>query len=256
MATAIEQENNGGATMLALPGQVQDTDSGAISPFASTRNFESAQRAAKALGSSTLVPKEYQGNIANCLVAMELANRTGASVLLVMQNLHVIQGRPSWSASFLVGSVNTCGRFTPIRYEISGTNPHDKTYGVRAFATDKATGEVLEGEWITWKMVDAEGWSKKPGSKWLTMPGQMFRYRAAAFWTRVYAPEISLGMHTMEEHEDIGGTYEPRTAGARDLNAALKVAQPAAIPAETNGKDQPLAPDNSPIDDSDQTSAL
>jgi hypothetical protein len=171
MATAIEQEQNGGATMLALPGQVQDTDSGAISPFASTRNFESAQRAAKALGSSTLVPKEYQGNIANCLVAMELANRTGASVLLVMQNLHVIQGRPSWSA---------------------------------------------------------------------------------AFWTRVYAPEISLGMHTMEEHEDIGGTYEPRTAGARDLNAALKVAQPAAIPAETNGKDQPLAPDNSPIDDSDE----
>ena len=31
----------------------------------------------------------------------------------------------------------------------------------------------------------------------------MFNYRAAAFWTRLYAPELSLGMHTVDENEDI-----------------------------------------------------
>jgi hypothetical protein len=264
MASAIEQENgaNGASnqtTALAPMGMVNhETDSGAIAPYASTRNFESAQRAARALSSSTLVPKDYQGNIANCLLAMELASRIGASVPMVMQNLHIIQGRPSWSASFLVGSVNTCGRFTPIRYEIVGTDPFAKDYRVRAVAKDKASGDVLEGEWITWTMVMGEKWNEKPGSKWKTMPGQMFRYRAAAFWTRVYAPEISLGMHTAEEYEDITAYRPEPSGGARDLNAALRTIEPAALPASTNGLNEPLAPDNSPIndDDNEQRSAL
>lgn len=234
MASAVEQDMSAGngaahvSTALAPMNVVShETDSGAIAPYASTRNFESAQRAARALSSSTLVPKDYQGNIANCLLAMELASRIGASVPMVMQNLHIIQGRPSWSASFLVGSVNTCGRFTPIRYEIRGTDPFAKDYSVRAVAKDKASGDVLEGEWITWQMVMGEKWNDKPGSKWKTMPGQMFRYRAAAFWTRVYAPEISLGMHTADEFEDMATVQvQHASGGARDLNAALKIVEP------------------------------
>jgi hypothetical protein len=51
-------------------------------------------------------------------------------------------------------------------------------------------------------MVDGEGWSKKSGSKWLTMPEQMFRYRAASYWAKVYAPEISMGFPTRDEMAD------------------------------------------------------
>ena len=52
-------------------------------------------------------------------------------------------------------------------------------------------------------MAKKEGWFDKPGSKWKTMPNQMLRYRAAAFWQRVYCPEISMGLMTSEEAEDI-----------------------------------------------------
>ena len=52
------------------------------------------------------------------------------------------------------------------------------------------------------EMADKEGWTKKSGSKWLTMPDQMLAYRAAAFWSRIYAPEISMGFITKEEAED------------------------------------------------------
>jgi hypothetical protein len=200
--------------------------SGSIAAFASQSNYEAAKRMATALSQSTIVPKDYQGNIANCLVAMELAGRTGASVMMVMQNLHVIQGRPSWSATFLVASINASGRFTPIRYEMMGEAGSD-SYGVRAVASDKATGDVLEGEWITWAMVKGEGWLSKAGSKWKTMPGQMFRYRAASFWARAYAPEISLGMHTSDEVTDFHASNA--TSGARDLNAALEAAEPITI---------------------------
>lgn len=184
-------------------------------PLAGEAGFKLAQRQAQALSASALVPPSYRGNLPNCLIAMELAGRIGASPFAVMQNLHIVQGRPSWSASFLIATVNACGRFEPLRFEVVGSDPFAKDYRVRAYAKDKASGEICYGAWITWKMVEAEGWASKTGSKWKTMPEQMFMYRAAGFWSRVYAPEISLGMQTTEEAQDVwGGNAELVTAPA------------------------------------------
>ena len=113
------------------------------------------------------------------------------------------KGRPSWSSSFLIATVNACGRFTPLRFETQGDDPKDDAYRVRAYADDKATGERCNGPWITWEMVKAEGWYSKNGSKWKTLPELMFMYRAAGFWSRVYAPEVSMGIHTADESEDM-----------------------------------------------------
>lgn len=155
---------------------------------------------------STLVPQAYRGDagIANVMIAVDISKRIGASPLLVMQNMNVIQGKPSWSSTFLIACVNASGRFTPMRFEVTGEDPSAKTYRVRAYAKDKESGEVCYGPYITWKMVEAEGWNKKPGSKWLTLPELMFLYRAAGFWSRLYAPEVSMGILTREEAEDIG----------------------------------------------------
>ena len=43
--------------------------------FGTSDNFIMANQMAKALSSSTIVPREYQGNVSNCLVAIEQANR-------------------------------------------------------------------------------------------------------------------------------------------------------------------------------------
>lgn len=180
---------------------------GTINVFGSANGFEAAQRMAKGLASSSLVPTAYQGNVANCLIALELASRIGTSTFMVMQHLHVIQGRPSFSASFQIATVNACGRFTPLRFEEVGELGTD-TYGMRAVATDKASGEALIGDSVTWAMVKAEGWLSKSGSKWKTMPGQMFRYRAAAFWARVYAPELLMGLATADEVEEVAAPVE------------------------------------------------
>lgn len=162
-------------------------------------------RKAKALSQSTLAPKEYQGEsgLPNVFIALEIAERIGASPLQVMQNLYIVNGKPGWSSSFLIATVNACGRFTPLRFEVQGgDDPFADTYRVRAHAKDKETGELCVGSWITWAMVKAEGWHSKSGSKWKTMPEQMFMYRAAAFWTRAYAPEQSLGIQTSDEVQD------------------------------------------------------
>ncbi len=169
--------------------------------FSSMGEFETAQRIAKGLTQSTLVPKEYQNNIANVLVALELAARIGSSVLAVMQNMDVIHGRPGFRSTFLIATVNACGRFSPLRYRFEG-KPGSDTWGCRAYATEM--GEECVGTLITIAIAKSEGWYSKKGSKWQTIPEQMLMYRSAAFWTRVYAPELSLGMHTRDELIDAG----------------------------------------------------
>ena len=72
-----------------------------------------------------------------------------------------------------------------------------------AYATELSTGEILESDPITIDTAIKEGWYTKSGSKWVTMPSLMLTYRAAAFWQRMYCPEISMGFITKEEADDI-----------------------------------------------------
>lgn len=169
------------------------------------KQFEVAQRKAKALASSTIVPDTYRNNIGNCIIALEMAERMGTPPLMVMQNLYIVHGNPAWSSKYLVGCINASKRFTTLRYEFKGEEDTPQ-YGCRCYAyelSDKERKEPLYGDWITIDMANKEGWTKKSGSKWLTMPNQMLRYRAAAFWQRVYCPEISMGLLTAEEADDI-----------------------------------------------------
>ena len=205
-----------------------------LAPIGGNREaWEVAQRQAIAWSKSTIIPKEYQNNVSNCIVALEMAARIGASPMQVMQNLYVVQGRPGWSSTFLIASVNHCGRFTSLRYEERG-EPGSDTYAVRAWAEEKRTGERLDGTWITWDMVKAEGWLGKAGSKWKTMPDQMFKYRAASFWQRTYAPEISMGLHTVEEVQDMAPT--PKPVGTTTVRFSAKQMKDAQYEVEVMGQ--------------------
>lgn len=180
--------------------------------FDSLEGFELMQRAAKLLASSSLVPREYQGNIANTTIALNMAQRLDADPLQVMQNLYVVHGKPGWSSQFLIATFNTCGRFSAMRFEFFG-KPDTDGYGCRAWSLEKATGEKLVGTDVTIDIAKKEGWYKRSGSKWQTMPQQMLTYRAAAWFVRAYAPEVSMGLPTTDE---IGDTYTvtPDTSGA------------------------------------------
>lgn len=161
--------------------------------------WEVVQRMAQAYASSDIVPQNYRGKVANCIIALQMAHRMQADPMQVMQSLYIVHGQPSFSSKFLIASFNQCGRFSALRYKWS-----DDRTECRAYATEKRTGEVIEGPTVTLAMAKAEGWSTKNGSKWQTMPELMMMYRAAAFLIRTYAPEISMGFQTKEEVEDIG----------------------------------------------------
>ena len=209
--------------------------------------FELSQRIAKMLSSSTLVPEQYRATIqkkagkdeygnqlwreepnpnglSNCVIALNMSNRMGADPLMVMQNLYLVNGRPSWSSQFIMAGINSSGRFSALRFELEDLGEKEvecvetvwenrkpkkisKTVKIHdfscvAWAIERETGERLESSKITIEMAVKEGWYTKEGSKWQTMSEQMLRYRAASFFGRVYAPELLMGLRSAEEEQD------------------------------------------------------
>ena len=202
-------------------------------------DFALIQRQASALSKSDLVPQAYKGNLPNCILALDVAQRLGIQPLAVCQNLHVIQGRPSWSSTFVIAMLNASGRFSPLRFEVRKTG--EKETGWRAVATCRETGSILEGPWVTLEMAKAQGWLSKSGSKWVDMPELMGRYRAAAFFGRLFAPEKLMGLQHVEEVEE---ARPMRRAGADVLAAAreaLESPQPVEIQAEVIDQPQESA---------------
>lgn len=161
-----------------------------------------AYRAARYLAASDLVPEQtYRDKPQNCLIALDMANRLGMSPLIVMQQLYIVKGKPSWSGQFCVAAINGSGKFTPLEYVWTEENGG----GCAARATRIATGQLCQSAFITMKMASDEGWLQKSGSKWKSMPQQMMMYRAAAFFARTFCPELLLGLQTVEEVRDTFG---------------------------------------------------
>jgi hypothetical protein len=216
---------------------------------AETQAFALLQRQATMLASSTLVPKDFQGNVANCCIGLEIANRLRASAFMVIQNIDIIHGRPSFRATFLIAMVNASGRFTPLQFRMEGDKANRSCV---AHCKDATTGEAIEGPEVSMAMAKAEGWSTKNGSKWLTMPELMLRYRAAAFFARLYAPDITLGMQTAEELRDVEIDVTPpkRTAARAMPIDVFKKPEPIEAPKETPAIEaEPVTSEGNPVFD-------
>lgn len=159
-------------------------------------NFKVAQYLAK----STLIPQQYQGKAEDCAIALDMADRMGVSPLMVMQSLYVVKGKPSWSGQACMSFIKAkYGEAEPVYTGQRGTD--SRGCYVRAVKPD---GTVIEGTEVTIGMAKAEGWTTN--KKWLNMPELMLAYRAAAFFARVYCPEILMGVAVEGEIEDIQPT--------------------------------------------------
>ena len=172
-----------------------------ITVFASKEAFELGQRMANVFATSSLVPKQYQGNVGNCMIALNMAHRMKSDPLMVMQNLVLVHNVPTFEAKFAIACFNATGKYTAIKYKTVGEVGKD-TYGMQAYAIEKATGELVEGPVITIAMAKAEGWYAQ-NPKWKNIPDLMLRYRAASWFIRTTDPGVMMGFQTREEVEDI-----------------------------------------------------
>lgn len=162
--------------------------------------FRECYKLAQVLATSDIIPETYQKKPADCAIAIDMANRMNVSPMMVMQNLYVVKGKPSWSGQACKALVEGCGKFRNIRVNYIGGKGTD---GRGCYlSAEWADGEKIEGPEATIKMAKAEGWYGK-NPKWSNMPELMLAYRASAFFARVYCPEILMGVHVEGEAEDI-----------------------------------------------------
>lgn len=165
--------------------------------FGTSDNFIMATQMAKALSNSSIVPRDYQGNFSNSIVAIDISQRLSVSPLMVMQNLNIIQGRPSWSAQFLIAMVNGSGKYDmELQFEET-KDKNGKPFSCYCWTEKK--GRRVEGITVDMDMAKDEGWLNKNGSKWKTMPQVMLRYRAASFFARMECPELTIGFYSQDE---------------------------------------------------------
>jgi hypothetical protein len=185
--------------------------------YSSSDTLRIARNFAQDLSRSTMIPTQYQNNYANCLVALEYANRTGQSPLQVMQSLNVIQGRPSWDSKALIGMINTSGKYD---HDLRFTYGKDSNGEINScFAWTKKDGEVIEGIPYTMEKAKKEGLLNKNNSFWNKDHVLMLTYRAVSRFASINCPEITLGLYTTEEVRDF--TNVSSTKGKASLNDVL-----------------------------------
>ena len=190
----------------------------AVSMWNDMKMMNNTFRMARMLSESALVPDAYRKSPENCVVAIDIANRIGLSPMMVMQNLYVVKGKPSWSGSFCAAAINGSGRFSPLEYVFVGEEGKP-SWGCYATAVRLSTGKRCHSDIVTIQMANAEGWLGKPGSKWKTMPRQMMMYRSAAFFARAHCSDILLGYRTVEEIQDMHGYEEGKPVNVVTLES-------------------------------------
>ena len=196
--------------------------------YGSSDSFKMAYQMAKALSQSTIVPQHFQRNEANCLVAISQAQKMNIDPFTVMQNMYMIQGKISWKSSFLIAMINASGKYdTELQFEEE--EKAGEPYSCRCWTTKD--GRRVDGIKVTMDMAEKEGWTKKNGSKWKTLPGLMLRYRAASFFANLNCPELTSGFYTREEMLD--NDFGQKETVGKNLNDLLREDEDDSIDAES-----------------------
>lgn len=183
----------------------------------SPQTFEQALTFSKYLADSDLVPKDFKGKPANCLIAMQWGMELGLKPLQALQNLAVINGRPALWGDAVLAIV----RSSPLCEYVNESDD-----GETATCRVKRKGEPEQVR--TFSMDDARkaGLTGKQGP-WTSYPRRMRQMRARAFALRDVFPDVLRGMPVAEELMDTTASGNERFMGQADVVQTSVITQQA-----------------------------
>jgi len=165
----------------------------AAQPFSlAPRNFDEAWRLAEILADSDLVPKDFRGKPGNCLVAIQWGAEVNLGALQSVQNIAVINGRPSMWGDALIALV----RSSPLCESIIETDD-----GHTATCRVKRRGEPEQVRTFSAEDAKQAGLQGKQGP-WQQYPKRMRQMRARAFALRDVFADVLKGIPMAEELQD------------------------------------------------------
>lgn len=159
----------------------------------SCQTFDQALKLAETFSKSAMVPKQYQGNAANCLVAMAYGDSLGMAPLQAMQSVAVVNGVPALYGDGMLALVQASPVFEWIKetVEDGAAACEVKRRGmaavVRLFSIDDAKRAGL--------------WGK--AGPWQQYPSRMLQMRARSWALRDAFADVLRGIQSVEEVRDI-----------------------------------------------------
>jgi hypothetical protein len=165
-------------------------------PFSLTpKSLDEAMKYAELLAKSSIVPKGYQGKAGDVLVAIQMGQELGLKPMQALQNIAVINGKPSIYGDSLLALVKnhpTCEdvieTFDPVKMEATCiAKRKGKSDVVQTFNKEKATKAQL--------------WGKM--GPWTQYPERMLQLRARGFALRDQFPDVLQGLILAEEAQDM-----------------------------------------------------
>ena len=193
-------------------------------------NMKEAMEFAGLLAKSDIVPKDYQGKPGNVLVAIQWGMEIGLQPMQAMQNIAVINGRPSIWGDAMIALVRACPAF---EYITETQTDREATCVIKR----KGEPEAVR----TFSLEDAKraGLTGKSGP-WTQYPKRMMQMRARSWALRDVFPDVLKGMICAEEALD---------SGPRDVTPVTRTA--AALERIKQSKQEPAPepqPDNTAMD--------
>jgi hypothetical protein len=198
------------------------------------QSLSEAMEFAAMMSKSSIVPKDYQNNPGNILVAIQWGMELGLQPMQSMQNIAVINGRPAIWGDAMLALVRGSGLLESINEKISDTG---------CVCTVKRKGEDPVIREFTTEDAKKAGLQGKQGP-WSQYPKRMLQLRARAFALRDVFPDVLRGIHIAEEAQDIPpeknmGTADEVSEAKPDIAARVRQATGHESPAATTKTDKP-----------------
>jgi len=218
------------SNVTTLPAQKQNFS---LTP----QSLSEAMEFAAMMSKSSIVPKDYQNNPGNILVAIQWGMELGLQPMQSMQNIAVINGRPAIWGDAMLALVRGSGLLESINEKITDTGcvcivkRRGEEAVIREFTMDDATKAGLKGK----------------AGPWSQYPKRMLQLRARAFALRDVFPDVLRGIHIAEEAQDIPpeknmGAVDEVPEAKPDIATRVRQATGHEAPATTKTEKPPTLP--------------
>lgn len=177
------------------------------------QNMDDAMKMATMLSSSAMVPACYKGKPADTLVAMMMGNELGLNPIQALQNIAVINGKPSIYGDSMLALVQNHPAFDSISEEF------DEATGVATCTVSRKGGEKHTQSFSKQDAETARLWGK--AGPWTQYPKRMLQMRARGFALRSQFADALAGLISREEAEDM--PHEERDVTPKRVTPALDV---------------------------------
>ena len=183
------------------------------------------------LANSSMVPRAYQGKPQDILVCVQWGMEMGLAPMQALQNIAVINGKPSVYGDALMALVQA----SPVCEDIEEFFEHEGTPNPVAVCVAKRKGrKPVTAKFSVEDAKRAGLWAKQ--GPWTAYPKRMMQMRARGFALRDAFPDVLKGMITAEEAQDYQEETKPRQMAnlAKPANPLDMIAPPPAIEQTSN----------------------